>query len=36
MICRECNSALGMAGDDIERLQSMINYLKERGSYAGL
>jgi len=29
-LCQPCNSALGMAKDNIELLQKMIDYLKER------
>lgn len=29
LLCRNCNTALGMVQDDIETLESMINYLKK-------
>lgn len=33
LICSGCNSALGYAKDSVDVLQSMIDYLKLRGSY---
>lgn len=29
LLCRECNTALGLVNDDIETLQAMINYLSK-------
>lgn len=33
-LCSNCNSALGLFGDSIDRLQAAAMYLEERGSYA--
>jgi len=33
LLCKECNRALGLFGDNIDILQNALNYLKERGSY---
>lgn len=33
-LCRKCNAALGLFGDNEQNLQRAIWYLQERGSYA--
>ena len=33
LLCKECNRALGLFGDNINRLTNAVIYLKERGSY---
>jgi len=33
LLCKECNRALGLFGDNIDTLTNAVNYLKERGSY---
>lgn len=33
LLCKECNRALGLFGDNIDVLTNAVNYLKERGSY---
>jgi len=33
LLCKECNRALGLLGDNIGILENATNYLKERGSY---
>lgn len=33
LLCKECNRALGLFGDNIDVLQNAVIYLKERGSY---
>lgn len=33
LLCKECNRALGLFGDNIDRLTNAVIYLKERGSY---
>ena len=33
LLCRECNRALGLFGDNINILQNAVTYLQERGSY---
>jgi len=33
VLCNGCNSALGMAADDADRLELLASYLRERGSY---
>jgi hypothetical protein len=32
-LCKECNRALGLFGDNIDTLTNSVLYLKERGSY---
>lgn len=36
LLCHGCNTALGIFGDDPETLQRAIDYLTEKGHYAGL
>ena len=33
LLCKECNRALGLFGDNIDVLQNAVIYLQERGSY---
>ena len=33
LLCKECNRALGLFGDNIDTLINAVNYLKQRGSY---
>jgi hypothetical protein len=33
LLCKECNRALGLFGDNIDVLTNAVTYLKERGSY---
>lgn len=33
LLCKECNRALGLFGDNIKVLQNAVTYLQERGSY---
>ena len=33
LLCKECNRALGLFGDNIDTLTNAVLYLKERGSY---
>jgi len=33
LLCKECNRALGLFGDNINTLTNAVTYLKERGSY---
>jgi len=33
LLCKECNRALGLFGDNIDTLTNAVTYLKERGSY---
>jgi len=33
LLCKECNRALGLFGDNINTVQNALNYLQERGSY---
>jgi hypothetical protein len=33
LLCKECNRALGLFGDNIDILTNAVTYLKERGSY---
>jgi hypothetical protein len=33
LLCKECNRALGLFGDNIDTLTNAVIYLKERGSY---
>ena len=33
ILCGGCNTALGMAGDDPDRLRALATYLDERGNY---
>ena len=33
ILCLNCNSLLGMAGDSVKVLQSAIGYLEQNGSY---
>ena len=33
LLCKECNRALGLFGDNIDILQNAVIYLQERGSY---
>jgi hypothetical protein len=33
ILCKPCNTMLGMAKDSVDRLQAGIDYLKEHGSY---
>lgn len=33
LLCKECNRALGLFGDNIDVLQNAVTYLQERGSY---
>ena len=35
LLCKTCNTMLGMAKDSVDRLQAGIDYLKEHGSYEG-
>lgn len=33
VLCSGCNTALGLAGDNAQRLRALADYLDERGSY---
>lgn len=33
LLCKPCNRALGLFGDNINTIENALNYLKERGSY---
>ena len=33
LLCKQCNRALGLFGDNIMRLESALEYLRSRGSY---
>jgi hypothetical protein len=33
LLCKECNRALGLFGDNIDTLTNAVIYLRERGSY---
>jgi len=36
ILCKPCNTMLGMSGDSVARLQAGIDYLKEHGSYESI